>query len=230
MLGIFDLWKCSFEKRKKKSTCRVKCMLWRQPLFLKRQPEQGLGCLSLFCQSQWYLERQCTQRRCKTQSVFWFHNPAGWQHLLYYPRWFILINSGCSLLLDIQATSPNLVLLGLPHKMKERGVCRYTKCFFCFVFSCKVIINPSSMQHFVIFMTKSDFLKCFLCVSLSVDNRWHCFISRVLQWRRGSGRVRFWTHRWDECVKLCLLRTRVRFPPKFYFYLVFFLLLRSLSS
>lgn len=64
-----------------------------------------------------------------------------------------------------------------------------------------------------------------VCVSFSADDRWHCFISRVLQRRRGPGRVRLRTCRWDECVELCLLWNLVYFSLSF-----FELLPRSFSS
>lgn len=46
-----------------------------------------------------------------------------------------------------------------------------------------------------------------VCVSFPADDRWHCFVGRVFQWRRGPGGVWLRTCRWDGCVKLCLLWT-----------------------
>lgn len=48
---------------------------------------------------------------------------------------------------------------------------------------------------------------CVSCVSFLADDRWHCFVGRVLQRRRGPWRVRLRTCRWDGCVELCLLWT-----------------------
>lgn len=47
----------------------------------------------------------------------------------------------------------------------------------------------------------------YMCVPFSADNGWHCLVGGVLQRRRGPGRVRLRTRRWDGCVKLCLLWT-----------------------